>query len=127
MDDIDEVLRFDDLDDHDFTHYKDMMLSIETVRSHIGGVREGRYLNTTTFPTNMRCLTTIMMFNLYPMRKLTTINNARAIFLMELKENTYININAHIFFTIVDETSTTSKAKLIFPSLLMRLFSTERC
>ena len=82
VDDIDEVLGFDGLDDHDFTHYKDRMLSIETVQSHIGGVREGRFLNTTAFPIDMRCLTTIMMFNLYPVRKLTTINNARSIFLI---------------------------------------------
>ena len=122
VDDIDEVLGFDNLDDHDFTHYKDRMLSIETVQSHISGVREGRCLNTTAFPIDMRCLTTIMMFSLYPVRKLTTINNARSIFLMELKENTYIDINAHIFYTIVDETKTTSRAKLIFPSLLIRLF-----
>ena len=98
------------------------MLSIETVQSRIGGAREGRCLITTAFPTDMRCLTTIMMFNLYPVRKLTTINNARAIFLMELKENTFIDISSHIFDTIVDETRTTSRAKLIFPSLLMRLF-----
>ena len=70
----------------------------------------------------MRFLTTIMMFNLYPMRKLTTINNARVIFLMELKENTFIDIISHIFDTIMAETRTTSRAKLIFPSLLMRLF-----
>ena len=31
VDDIDKVLGFEGLDDHDFTHYKDMMLSIETV------------------------------------------------------------------------------------------------
>ena len=31
MDDKDEVLGFEGLDDHDFTHYKDRMLSIETV------------------------------------------------------------------------------------------------
>ena len=31
VDDIDEVLGIDNLDDHDFTHYKDRMLSIETV------------------------------------------------------------------------------------------------
>ena len=30
--------------------------------------------------------------------------------------------SAHIFDTIVDETRTTSRPKLIFPSLLMRLF-----
>ena len=70
----------------------------------------------------MRCLTIIMMFNLYPIRKLTTINNARAIFLMDLKEKTFIDINSHIFDTIVDETRTTSRPKLIFPNLLMRIF-----
>ena len=57
-----------------------------------------------------------------PVRKLTTINNARAIFLMELKKKTFIDISAHIHHTIVDETRTTSRAKLIFPSLLMRIF-----
>ena len=122
VDDIDEVLGFEDMDDHDFTHYKDRMLSLETIQTHISGVREGRCLNTATFLADIRCLTVIMMFNLYPVKKLTTINNARAIFLMELKQKTYIDISAHIFYTIVDETKTTTRAKLIFPSLLMRLF-----
>lgn len=63
-----------------------------------------------------------MMNNLYPVTKLTTINNARAIFLMELKEKTFIDISSHIFDTIMEETRTTSQAKLIFPSLLMRIF-----
>ena len=63
-----------------------------------------------------------MMFNLYPIKKLTTINNARAIFLMELQENTYIDISAHALCIIADETRTTSRPKLILPSLLMRLF-----
>ena len=120
--DIDEVLELEGLEDHDFTNYKDKMLPIETVQTRIGGQREGRCLNTTAFPADMRCLTTIMMFNLYPVRKLTTINNARAIFLMELKEKTFIDISSHIFDTIMDETRTTSRPKLIFPSLLMRLF-----
>ena len=115
------MLGFDSMDDHDFTHYKDRMLSLETVQSHIGGVREGRCLNTNAFPADIRCLIVIMMFNLYPVKKLTTINNARAIFLMELKQKTYIDISAHIFYTIVDETRTTSRAKLIFPTLLMRI------
>ena len=98
------------------------MLSIEIVQNRIGRQREGGCLNITTFPVDMRCLTTIMMFNLYPVRKLTTINNARAIFLMKLKEKTFIDINSHIFDTIMDETRTTSRPKLIFPSLLMRIF-----
>ena len=116
--DIDEVLGLEGLEDHDFTNYKDRMLSIETVQTRIGGQREGRRLNTTAFPADIRCLTTIMMFNLYPVRKLTTINNARAIFLMELKEKTFIDISSHIFDTIMDVTKTTSRPKLIFSSLL---------
>ena len=59
LEDIDEVLGFKELE-HDFTHYKYKMLSIETVQSHIGGVREGRCLNTTAFPLDLRCLTLIM-------------------------------------------------------------------
>ena len=65
------------------------------------------------------------MFNLYPVKKMTTINNVRAIFLMELRENTYIDISAYIFYIIADETRTNSRAKLIFPSLLMRLFKAK--
>ena len=87
VEDIDEVLHFEDLE-HDFTLFKDRMLSIETVQSHISGVLKGRCLNTTAFPPDLRCLTYIMMFNLYPVKNMTTINNARAIFLMKLRENT---------------------------------------
>ena len=66
-----------------------------------------------------------MMFNLYLMKKMTTINNARAIFLMKLRENTYIDISPHIYSIIVDETRTTSKAKLILPRLFIRLFQAK--
>ena len=41
---------------------------------------------------------------------------------MEFRENTYTDISALIFCIIADETRTTSRAKLIFPSLLMRVF-----
>ena len=59
------------------------------------------------------------------MKKMTTISNARAIFLMEIQENTYIDISAHVYSIISDETRTTSKAKLILPSLLIRLFQAK--
>ena len=52
VEDIDEVLGFGDVE-HDFTQFKDRMLSIETVQSHIGGVREGRCLNITAFPLDL--------------------------------------------------------------------------
>ena len=119
--DIDGVLGHGDLDHEDFTSFKDRMLSIETVQSRIGGAREGKCLNTTTFPPDLRCLTYIMLFNLYSVRKMTTINNARAIFLMELRERTYIDISAHVFSIIAEATRTTSRPNLVLPSLIMNI------
>ena len=119
--DIDGVLGHGDLDHEDFTSFKDRMLSIETVQSRIGGAREGKCLNTTTFPSDLRCLTYIMLFNLYSVRKMTTINNARAIFLMELRERTYIDISAHVFSIIAEATRTTSRPNLVLPSLIMNI------
>ena len=121
MGDIDGVLGHGDLDHDDFTPFKDRMIFIETVQSYIGGAKEGKYLNTTTFLSDLRCLTYIILFNLYPVRKFTTINNVRAIFLMELRERIYIDISAHVFTIIAEATRTTSRAKLVLPSLIMRI------
>ena len=96
--DIDDVLGLEGLEDQEFVNYKDRIVSIETVQQRIGGQRERKCLNTTTFPMDMRCLTIIMMFNLYPIKKLTTINCAREIFLMDLKEKTFIDISSHIYY-----------------------------
>ncbi|KAK9993568.1 hypothetical protein SO802_023271 [Lithocarpus litseifolius] len=121
MGDIDGILGHGDLDHGDFIPYKDRMFSLETVQLHIGGAREGKCLNTTIFPSNLRCLAYIMLFNLYPIRKLTTINNAKSIFLMELRKKTYIDIDAHVYTIIAEATRTTSRAKLVFLSLIMRI------
>ena len=120
VEDIDGVLGHENID-HDFTHVKDRMFSIETIQSHIGGVKEERCLNTNAFPLDFQCLTYIMVFSLYSVRKMSTINNARAIFLMELLENIYIDIGAHLFSILADATRTTSRPKLILPSLIMRI------
>ena len=106
VEDIDKVLGFGDVK-HDFTQFNDKTLSIETIQSHIGGVREERHLNTIAFPPDLQCLTYIMVFNLYLVRKMTTINNVRAIFLMELRENIYIDISAQAFSIIAKETRKT--------------------
>ena len=65
---IDEVLGLEGMDDEEFINFKDRSVSIETVQQRIGGQREGKCLNTTAFPVDMRVLTIIMMFNLYPIR-----------------------------------------------------------
>ena len=87
----------------------------------LGGYREGGGLNTTSFPPDLIFLAYIMMFNLYPVKKLSTINNAKAIFLMELRENTYIDIGAHLYNIIVESTKTTSRSKLVVPNFILRI------
>ena len=62
-----------------------------------------------------------MMFNLYLVRKLSIINNARAIFLMELREKIYIDIGAHLYSIITEATKTTARSKLVVPNLIMRI------
>ena len=99
----------------------DRMVSLESVQLRIGGYRKGRCLNTTSFPPDLRRLAYIMMFNLYLVRKLSTINHAKAIFLMELHEKIYIDIGAHLYNIIVEATKTTASSKLVVPSLIMRI------
>ena len=91
IEDIDAMLGFEEQNHEGFTPFKDRMLSLESMQLRLGGHRDGRSLNTTSFPPDLRCLAYIMMYNLYSVKKLSTINNARAIFLMEICENTYID------------------------------------
>ena len=121
MGDINTILGLEEQDHEGFIPFKDIMVSLELIKLCIGRYREGRYLNTTSFPLDLRCLAYSMIFNLYPVRKLTTINNARAIFLMEFHEKIYIDIGAHLYNIIVEATKTTSRAKLVLPSLIMRI------
>ncbi|KAK9991833.1 hypothetical protein SO802_026818 [Lithocarpus litseifolius] len=44
---------------------------------------------------------------------------AKAIFLMELRERTYIDISAHAYSIIAKATRITSRAKLVLPSLII--------
>ena len=91
IEDINAMLGFEEQNHEGFTPFKDRMLSLESMQLRLGGHRDGRSLNTTSFPPDLRCLAYIMMYNLYSVKKLSTINNARAIFLMEIRENTYID------------------------------------
>ena len=120
IEDIDAVLGLEEQDHEGFTPFKDRMLSLEFVQLRIGGHREGKSFNTTSFPPDLRCLAYIMLFNLYLVKKLSTINNARAIFLMELRENTYIDISARLYNIIAESTKTTSRSKLVVPNLILR-------
>ena len=120
IEEIDAMLEFEEQNHEGFTLFKDRMLSLESVQLCLGGHRERRSLNTVSFPPDLRCLAYIMMYNLYPVKKLSTINNARAIFPMELRENTYIDISAHLYNIIVKSTKMT-RSKLVVPSFIMRI------
>ena len=121
VEDIDAILGHEEQDHEGFIPFKDRMVYLESVQLHIGGYRKGRCLNTTSFPLDLRCLAYIMMFNLYLVRKLSIINNARAIFLMEFHEKIYIDIGAHLYNIITEATKTTARSKLVVPSLIMRI------
>ena len=108
IEDINAMLGFEEQNHEGFTPFKDRMIFLESVQLRLDGHREGRSLNTISFPSDLRCLAYIMMYNLYLVMKLSTINNARAIFLIELRENTYINISAHLYNFIVESIKMTS-------------------
>ena len=120
IEDIDVILGLEEQDHEGFTPFKDRMLSLESVQLRISGHKERRSLNTTSFPPNLRCLAYITMFNLYLVKKFSTINNARAILLMKLCESTYIDISAHLYNIIVKSTKMT-RSKLVVPSFIMRI------
>ena len=122
IEDIDVILGLEEQDHEGFTPFKDRMLSLESVQLRISGHKERRSLNTTSFPPNLRCLAYITMFNLYLVKKFSTINNARAILLMKLCESTYIDISAHLYNIIVESTRMATRSKLVVLSLITRIF-----
>jgi len=107
--DFDGKLRHEEQDHEEFIPFKDL----ELIQLCLGCYREGRCLNRIAFPPNLRYLAYIMMFNLYSVRKLTTINNARDIFLMEFRENIYIDIGAYLY-TIIAKLQRQPQGKSLF-------------
>ena len=52
----------------------------------------------------------------------TNVNNTRAYYSWSLlREKIYIDIGAHLYTIIVETTKTTSRVKLVLPSLIMRI------
>ncbi|KAL0008001.1 hypothetical protein SO802_009503 [Lithocarpus litseifolius] len=61
-----------------------------------GGRQKKQSLHTTSFSPYMRTLAYIMLFNLCPMKNLTTLSQPRALFLHDLYKKKDIDIFAHI-------------------------------
>ena len=69
---------------------KDMVLTL-------GGSPKKSSMNTIPFSLEIRTLTHVMIFNLYPVTNLTTLSAPRTIFLYDLFTHKEIDICGHIF------------------------------
>ena len=75
----------------------------------------------------MRVLAYIMIFNLYPVKNLTTLSTPRTIFLFNLFTHKEIDIYSHIYHLFIKSiTKRSSRLTLPFPSLVMFLISRAR-
>ena len=86
----------------------------------------GTYIRIAKFKPELKTLTFIMFFNLYPLSITGFINLGRAQFLCDLITGAAIDICAHIFQTI-GKTAAQSAAKMFLPfcSLLMKIILHE--
>ena len=86
----------------------------------------GTYIRIAKFKPELKTLTFIMFFNLYPLSNMGFINLGRAQFLCDLITGAPIDICAHIFQTI-GKTAAQSAAKMFLPfcSLLMKIILHE--
>ena len=61
--------------------YDKRTTSVSVIASDLRGERKKQSLLTTSFSLAMRALAYIMLFNLYPVRNLTTLSQPQALFL----------------------------------------------
>ena len=83
---------------------------------------KGTSIGTTKFRPELKTLTLIMFFNLYPLTNTGFINLGRAQFLCDLIRSAPIDICAHIFQTMGKTTGrSTARMCLPFCSLIMKI------
>ena len=84
--------------------YNDRLFAVTDILHILGDEHEvsakGTSIETTKFKPELKTLTFIMFFNLYPLSNMGFINLGRAQFLCDLITGTPIDICAHIFQTI---------------------------
>ena len=89
-----------------------------------GGQLKKKALHTIEFSPKMRALAYIMIFNLYPVKNLTTLSVPRTIFLHDLFTHKEIDICGHIYHLFVKcMKKRKSRLTLPFPCLVMSLIS----
>ena len=121
---IAKVLRITRSANADLTLYDDRLPQVQDILQILGPDHEisskGTSIGTTKFALELKTLTLIMFFNLYPFSNTRFINLRRAHFLCDLITRIPIDICAHIFLTIG---KTTARTCLPFCSLFMKIMA----
>ena len=93
----------------------------------VGGQLKKKALHTIDFTPKMRALASIMIFNLYLVKNLTTLSGPRTIFLHDLFTHKEIDICGHVYHLFVKcIKKTKSRPTLPFLSLVMSLLLRAR-
>ena len=124
---IQELLEVHPLTQQSYIHYDDRLDSLVPIVDILGGDLKKKALNTIPFTPEMSTLAYIMLYNLYPMKNLTTLSGPKAIFLLDLFTHKEIDICSHIYYLFTKcITKRNSRLVLPFPSLVMALITKAR-
>ena len=103
-------------------HFDERKDKLEPLLQVLGGQLKKKALHTIDFTPEIRALAYIMIFNLYPVKNLTTLSGPRTIFLHDLFTHKEIDISGHIYQLFVKcVRKRKTKMTLPFPSLIMSL------
>ena len=93
----------------------------------VGGQLKKKALHTIDFTPKMRALASIMIFNLYLVKNLTTLSGPRTIFLHDLFTHKEIDICGHVYHLFIKcIKKRKSRLTLPFLSLVMSLLLRAR-
>ena len=110
----------------DISPYDDRLAPVKEILDILGADYEvsakGTTIGTAKFGPELKTLTLIMFFNLYPLTNIGFINLGSAQFLCDLNTGAQIDICAHIFQTM-EKTAGRSVARMCLPicSLIMKI------
>ena len=124
---IQEILEVCPMTQQSYLHYDDRRDSPVPIVEILGGDLKKKVVNTIPFTPKIRTLAYIMIFNLYPVKNLTTLLGPKAIFLLDLFTHKEINIRNHIYYLFTKcITKRNLRLVLPFPSLVMAAIARAR-
>ena len=124
---IQELLEIRPMTLDTFLHYDERKDKLEPLVQVLRGQLKKTALHLNNFSPEMKALAYIIIFNLYPVKNLTTLSGPRTIFLHDLLTHKEIDIYGHIYHLFVKcIQKRKSRMTLPFPSLAMSLISKAR-